>query len=1139
MDKQDIQTIRKQLGLSQREFAEKLEVTRLTIARWESGIMKPNPERLAMLKKLVNDINDTSVSSNDTKNVSSGENVSCNDTNDTTQNDTKSENVSSENVSSNENDTNDTKNDTNISSQSVSSDNIPSEMKEYPHWVCWGIEKRDSKDTKIPYSPHGGKAKSDDPSTWGTFEQAQAYLEQHPNLSGLGFVFADDDPFCGVDLDKCRNPETGEINADAQKMIDDFASYTEISPSGEGVHIIVKGKKKGARARNGKIELYDTGRYFTVTGNVLDGHTTIENRQEQLDKLYDTLFAKKERQSVSTQSQTVSLDDFEIIEKAKSAKDGAKFTALWEGDITGYDSHSEADLALCSLLAFWTGGDYARIDALFRQSGLYREDKWGEREDYRKKTIDAALEQVTEFYDPNYDDGNKEKSEQRRINAQGILSEISLLDEPTPEKIQTKLWDFVTDASYWTPTELGRFCDNLNIEYNITKTWLRSWKRAVITEKRKRSAQVKSLSPTEGEKPTIIVTNRFMREITADIISAINQINRSKPFIFVRSGLPTRVELDENGNAIAKPLTVAAARGIMERAADFVSETDIEGETLRTPVNPPLDNVNDFLSLGSFPDLPPLVGISTAPVVASDGTICASEGYQPKTRYFYHAKPKLEIGDITPAFENVERAKRLILGEVLYDFPFADRASRANTIALMLTPFVRPMVQGATPLHVIDASTPGTGKTLLADIASMPFIPSGPTIMTAGRDDDEWRKRITAKLMNAPSHILIDNVKLKLTSGDLSAALTAHEWEDRILGQSATIRLPVRCVWIATGNNLELSDEIARRSVWIRLEANIERPWERRGFKHENLRGWVRRYRGELVTALLTLVQRWLADGRPEENTVILGSYEEWVKVVGGILKATGIDGFLENATMLYDQLDVERQAWVEFFNVWVEQYGAYDEASSSWGAYVETDTGALVWQEREVGEPVGTKELFLIASHPDDNPNEGFGILDAYLSKGKERARRISLAKQLQKRKRRIFGGYQLEILSTRKDHATLYQLLKITESHGLKYTRLSVCPQSAPRLTSEGDKNDETESQELKPTPCSQTTKASTICVHSERSRTGAGINSALSVEPSDTLSKNSHNEGLGETESPKLTFRENASEDIESEDREVFEI
>ena len=273
--------------------------------------------------------------------------------------------------------------------------NIPDEIKAYSHWICWGVQIRDGKETKVTYSPHGGLAKADDPSTWGTFEQAQAYFEKNPNLSGLGFVFANDDPFCGIDLDKCRDPETAVIDPKAQKIIDDFASYTEISPSGKGVHIIIKGKKKDAKARKGKIEIYDTGRYFTMTGSALNNHT-VENRQEMLDRLYASLFTKEERETEQAKPKAISLDDQELIEKAKNAKDGAKFTTLWNGDISGYTSHSEADLALCSLLAFWTGGDHDRIDRLFRQSGLYR-DKW-DREYYKDETINAALENTTEFY---------------------------------------------------------------------------------------------------------------------------------------------------------------------------------------------------------------------------------------------------------------------------------------------------------------------------------------------------------------------------------------------------------------------------------------------------------------------------------------------------------------------------------------------------------------------------------------------------------------------------------------------------------------------------------------------------------------------------------------------------------------------
>jgi len=399
--RQDIRTIRTKLGLSQAKFAEELGVRRLAIARWESGTRTPdetNQKRLLQIAKENGlDTKLENVSSND-KIVSSkvdtlDTKLDTRDTKNVSKLDTKSDKVDTklENVSKQLDTTFPT---------GYNFDNIPNELKEYPHWVCWAVEQRAGKETKVPYSPHGGKAKADDPSTWGTFEQAKTYLEQHENLAGIGYVFSADDPFCGIDLDKCRDAESGIIETDAQKIIEDFGSYTEISPSGRGVHIIISGKKEGNKCRKDKIEIYDSERYFTVTGNVLNEHGGIEERQEQLDKLYDSLFAQREeKSSASKQPAKVSLDDRTIIEKAKRAKDGAKFTALWEGNIEGYRSQSEADLALCCLLAFWTGGDDERIDRLFRQSGLNRAKL--DREDYVERTIDAALECITEFYEPN------------------------------------------------------------------------------------------------------------------------------------------------------------------------------------------------------------------------------------------------------------------------------------------------------------------------------------------------------------------------------------------------------------------------------------------------------------------------------------------------------------------------------------------------------------------------------------------------------------------------------------------------------------------------------------------------------------------------------------------------------------------
>ncbi len=142
--------------------------------------------------------------------------------------------------------------------------NIPEEMRRRPQWVVWKLEQRDGKPTKIPYIAGGvGRASSTDSLTWRTFEEAAQALETG-RYSGVGFVFSSGDPYCGIDLDKCRDPETGEIEAWAEKIVEAFGGYAEVSQSGTGVHIIVHGK--GPNKKRGKVEAYSSGRYFAMTG---------------------------------------------------------------------------------------------------------------------------------------------------------------------------------------------------------------------------------------------------------------------------------------------------------------------------------------------------------------------------------------------------------------------------------------------------------------------------------------------------------------------------------------------------------------------------------------------------------------------------------------------------------------------------------------------------------------------------------------------------------------------------------------------------------------------------------------------------------------------------------------------------------
>lgn len=146
-------------------------------------------------------------------------------------------------------------------------ENIPEELRRRPQWVAWKLEKRDGKPTKVPHIAAGvGKASSTDSETWRTFEEAVQALKTG-RYDGLGFVFSSGDPYAGIDLDKCRNPETGELEEWAAKVVEDLGGYAEVSPSGKGVHIIIRGK--APNKKRGKIEAYSSERYFTMTGRVL------------------------------------------------------------------------------------------------------------------------------------------------------------------------------------------------------------------------------------------------------------------------------------------------------------------------------------------------------------------------------------------------------------------------------------------------------------------------------------------------------------------------------------------------------------------------------------------------------------------------------------------------------------------------------------------------------------------------------------------------------------------------------------------------------------------------------------------------------------------------------------------------------
>ncbi|MDR3438593.1 MAG: hypothetical protein P4L94_18455, partial [Telmatospirillum sp.] len=235
-----------------------------------------------------------------------------------------------------------------------------------------------------------------------------------------------------------------------------------------------------------------------------------------------------------------------------------------------------------------------------------------------------------------------------------------------------------------------------------------------------------------------------------------------------------------------------------------------------------------------------------------------------------------------------------------------------------ILPFIRRMIDGATPIHLVEAPTMGSGKGLLTNLISIVATGATCDARTMPEHEDEIRKMLTAELINGRPIILLDNVsdKKKLDSAALASIVTAPRWTDRFLGESLMVTVPNNALWLMTGNNPKLSDEMARRCVRVRIDPRVDRPWLRAKFKHAAIADWAKENRPALVHAVLTLIQAWIAAGRPGHG-VSLGSFEAWSTIVGGVLGVAQIPGFLGNLDELYETANTDGQMWREFVAAW------------------------------------------------------------------------------------------------------------------------------------------------------------------------------------------------------------------------------
>lgn len=440
----------------------------------------------------------------------------------------------------------------------------------------------------------------------------------------------------------------------------------------------------------------------------------------------------------------------------------------------------------------------------------------------------------------------------------------------------------------------------------------------------------------------VATITRIPCEITGDLqldtdsVRAAVAHGNALPAAFVTAGEMTRLGRNDEGHPVIKLHTSASF-------SYWVAQHSAWTKTTRrgvSRVNPPIVAVNAVMNLAdALDEAPRLERVVQVPFFNRKRHLVTDEGYNRSSRTWYQPSQRFTVPRVNedPSPSQVEAARSLILDDLLVDFPFASAGDRAGAVAMLLETFVKDVITGNTPLHLVEASTPGTGKSKLVEnclavgLGCQPRdVPGKPL----AHDEAEIRKGITTSLMSGTPAVFFDNVSHAIKSAALAQALTGGTWTDRRLGASEDVEFKIRCSWVMTSNNASYDADTARRISLIRLDlskldgvdaAVKENPSIREGFKHTNLEGWVTDHQDRLVWACLTLVQHWLAEGGKPWTGRPLGSFESWSQVMGGILEAVGIDGFLTNRDQIEPSTGGNREDVIVFLEAWRGQHGDVD----------------------------------------------------------------------------------------------------------------------------------------------------------------------------------------------------------------------
>lgn len=412
------------------------------------------------------------------------------------------------------------------------------------------------------------------------------------------------------------------------------------------------------------------------------------------------------------------------------------------------------------------------------------------------------------------------------------------------------------------------------------------------------------------DRPRVCINGRQARDIADQVFSAI--VNRNDPpVLFFRNGSLCQVQRHDKKAFKIIDCQSHDLRMIASRACDFFRVTK-EGD--ETECVPPDRIEGDIKALKPWDGIPELGVLSQCPSLRPDGSFATEIGYDAATQTYITQGP-------WPVWDDADgRPLAYLRDELLGDFCFEDESSAANALGLIIVPFLRGVIDGPTPIHYVDAPVPGSGKTKLVRACLYAACGKVPLTSLPVREE-EVKKSITSYLLEGLQAVFWDNVDRKIDSATFATATTSERYHDRALGTNTVIDVPIKCIWAVTCNNGELNKDIARRSVWIRLNPRRSDPENRTGFKHWPIEAFCRANRPKLVAACCAAIKEWVDAGRPLMKGKQMGSYESYGEIVGGVLAVGGVTAFLGNRTELAAHTDIESAGWAEFYEAVHSQF--------------------------------------------------------------------------------------------------------------------------------------------------------------------------------------------------------------------------